>query len=84
MMINMRRSIPIIVLFALLGALAATVGHARQAEDPGVLLRAAIEKEEVDGNLQAAIDLYKQIAAKFAGNRDVAAKALVRLGGCYE
>jgi Tol biopolymer transport system component len=55
-----------------------------QAEDPAVLLRAAIEKEEVDGNLEAAIEQYKHVI-KIAGvNRAVAAQALLRLGGCYE
>ena len=34
---------------------------APQAEDPAVLLRAAIEKEEVDGDLEAAIEQYKHV-----------------------
>jgi len=71
-------------LIVILGALLSAGGSARQAEDPGVLLRAAIEKEEVEGNLQAAIELYKQIIAKYGDNRVIAAKALLRLGGCYE
>jgi len=71
-------------LIVILGALLSTEGSAWQAEDPGVLLRAAVEKEEVEGNLQAAIDLYKQIVAKYGDNRAIAAKALLRLGGCYE
>ena len=72
------------MMIALVGALATMAGDTRQSQDPGVMLRAAIEKEEVDGDLQAAIDQYKLIVAKFADNRAVAAKALVRLGGCYE
>ena len=59
-------------------------GNAPQADDPGVRLRAAIEKEEVDGDLQGAIDLYRKIIADHGGNRAVAAKALLRLGGCHE
>jgi Tol biopolymer transport system component len=55
-----------------------------QGEDPAVLLRAAIEKEEVDGNLEAAITQYKQIVKVAGTNRPVAAQALLRLGGCYE
>jgi Tol biopolymer transport system component len=73
-----------ISLIAILAALVSIAGIARQSEDPGVLLRAAIEKEEVDGDLQAAIDLYKQIIAKHSDSRAIAAKALLRLGGCYE
>jgi len=84
MKINTMKTIAVIFLIAILGALASIAGITRQAEDPGVLLRAAIEKEEVDGNLQGAIDLYKQIVAKFGDSRAIAAKALVRLGGCYE
>lgn len=55
-----------------------------QAEDPAVLLRAAIEKEEVDGNLDAAIEQYRHIIKIAGTNRAVAAQALLRLGGCYE
>src|SRR5512136_210158 len=55
-----------------------------QGEDPAVLLRAAIEKEEVDGNLDAAIEQYKHIIKIAGANRAVAAQALLRLGGCYE
>jgi len=84
MKINTNKAIAVFFLIALLGALASMAGDARQAEDPGVLLRAAIEKEEVDGDLQGAIDLYKQIVAKYSDSRGVAARALIRLGGCYE
>jgi len=70
----------IIVLSA--GILAAW--GAPQAEDPAVLLRAAIEKEEVDGNLAAAIEQYKHVIKIAGTNRGVAAQALLRLGGCYE
>jgi Tol biopolymer transport system component len=55
-----------------------------QAEDPAVLLRAAIDKEEVDGNLEAAIEQYKHVIKIAGTNRAVAAQALLRLGGCYE
>jgi Tol biopolymer transport system component len=84
MKIKTRKSIGVISFIAILGVLVSAAGIARQAEDPGVLLRAAIEKEEVDGDLQGAIDLYKQIVSKHGDNRAIAAKALVRLGGCYE
>jgi Tol biopolymer transport system component len=84
MKISTVKSIGVISLVAILGALVSVAAVTRQAEDPGVLLRAAIEKEEVDGDLQGAIDLYKQIVTKHSDNRPLAAKALVRLGGCYE
>jgi Tol biopolymer transport system component len=73
-----------IFVAALLAAAVSATGVARQAEDPGVMLRAAIEKEEVEGDLQGAIDLYKAIVAKHSGQAAVAAKAQLRIGKCYE
>jgi len=84
MKISLVKSIAVVFLIAVLGALASVSVTARQAEDPGVLLRSAIEKEEVDGNLQGAIDLYKQIVAKFGDSRAIAAKAQLHIGLCYE
>lgn len=66
------------------GAVAALATGARQSEDPAVMLRAAIEKEEVDGDLQGAIALYKQIVERHSGQAAVAAKAQLRIGICYE
>ncbi|MBI4908993.1 MAG: PD40 domain-containing protein [Acidobacteria bacterium] len=45
-------------------------------------LQAAINKETVDGDLKAAIEQYRRIAQ--SSNRQVAGKALVRMGQCYE
>jgi Tol biopolymer transport system component len=58
---------------------------AGQAPDRAeVQLQAAIKKEVFDGDLKGAIEQYKKIVADHGGNRAVAAKALLRLGGCYE
>jgi Tol biopolymer transport system component len=57
---------------------------ARQTEDPGVMLRAAIEKEEVEGDLQGALEIYKAIVTRHSGRADVAARAQLRVGRCYE
>ncbi|UCE40409.1 MAG: PD40 domain-containing protein, partial [Candidatus Aminicenantes bacterium] len=73
-----------IFLIVILGAILSLSGSLHQADDPGVLLRAAIEKEEVDGDLQAAIDLYKDIITKYGDHRSVAAKAQLHIGLCYE
>jgi len=51
---------------------------------PAVELEAAVKKEQVDGDLAAAMAIYRKIAADTAAPRDVRAKALLRLGGCYE
>lgn len=69
---------------AILAAAVSSAGVARQAEDPGVMLRAAIEKEEVEGDLQGAIELYKGIVSRHSGQTAVAAKAQLRIGKCYE
>jgi Tol biopolymer transport system component len=53
----------------------------KQAE---VLLQAAQNTELVQGDLEAAIGQYKKILATYGGSRAVAAKALVRMGHCYE
>src|SRR5262249_54266957 len=45
-------------------------------------LQAAINKETVEGELKIAIEMYAKVAQ--STNRAVAAKALVRMGQCYE
>src|ERR1017187_3981395 len=65
------------------GALLAAPALAAQSQDKAeVALRAAIEKETVEGNLKAAIEEYKKLAQN--ANKPVASRALVRLGECYE
>ncbi|HUP64338.1 MAG TPA: tetratricopeptide repeat protein, partial [Thermoanaerobaculia bacterium] len=55
------------------------------AEIPAeVLLQRAMHKQMVDGDLEEAIRLYREIAEDHADNRSVAAKALVQMGRCYE
>jgi hypothetical protein len=48
------------------------------------LLQRAIQKETVDGDLEGAMVLYRQIIAANGQNRAVTAKALLGLGGCLE
>jgi Tol biopolymer transport system component len=55
-----------------------------QSSTAAVQLEAGIAKEEVDGNLKSAIEVYQKIAADSSAPRDVRAKALLRLAGCYE
>jgi Tol biopolymer transport system component len=54
----------------------------RSQDKAEVALRAAMEKESVEGNLKAAIEEYRKLAQN--SNKSVAARALVRLGECYE
>ncbi len=69
-----------ILMLAVLAIAAAGQGS-NQAE---VQLQAAIKAEVFDGNLKAAIERYQQIVTTFADDRPVVAKALVRMGQCYE
>src|SRR5512139_2346774 len=83
MPVNIPRALLVIVLLAAGGSwhLSSNAQGVTEAER---LLQKAILLETVDGNLQAAIDQYKKIVAENGGNRVVAARALLRLAGCYE
>ncbi|MGO9256094.1 MAG: hypothetical protein ACLQU1_07320 [Bryobacteraceae bacterium] len=70
-------------LFIGLGAqLLAPVAFAQTK--PAVELEAAIAKEQVDGDLKTAMAAFQKIAANSSASRDVRAKALLHLAGCYE
>lgn len=60
----------------------AVVAAPRQSGSAEKQLEAAIHQEVVLGDLKAAIEQYKKVAQ--SGNRAAAAKALVRMGECYE
>jgi Tol biopolymer transport system component len=75
------QSVMLFVLAALaLVAVAGVTPHAQT--NPELALKAAMDKEVVDGDLKTAIELYRKVAA--SGDRAVAARALVRMGQCYE
>lgn len=79
----------LLIATAALGALATfAVAVRAQVEAPDkaeVALRAAMEKESVAGDLKAAIEEYRKIATSYAkSNRAIAARALLRMGQCYE
>jgi Tol biopolymer transport system component len=65
-----------------LGAALLLAGQA--GNDPEKQLQAAINKEVVEGDLAGAVELYRTIIAENGGSRPVAARALLRLAGCYE
>jgi len=69
-----------ILMLAILAFVVAGQGS-NQAE---VQLQAAIKAEVFDGNLKAAIERYQRIIASFGNDRPVVAKALIRMGQCYE
>jgi Tol biopolymer transport system component len=57
---------------------------AGQQQDAEVLLQQAMHAEQVDGDLDQAISLYRQLVEQHGNERPVAAQALLRLGLCYE
>ena len=48
------------------------------------LFEKALYMEEAQGDLQKAIGLYEQILKQFPENREIAAKAQLHIGLCYE
>jgi Tol biopolymer transport system component len=67
-----------VVVVAGLGWTVSLLGQAR----PDVALRAAIELEEVKGDVKSAMEQYRKLAE--AGDRTVAAQALLRLAKAYQ
>lgn len=68
----------------LAGLLTASFAIAQKDDQAEVLMQAAHQKQLVEGQLEEAIQLYKRIVQEHAGNRAVAAKALLEMGRCYE
>ena len=52
--------------------------------EPELLLREALHKQQVEGDLPGAIKIYQQIVSARNGNRAITAKVLLELAGCYE
>jgi Tol biopolymer transport system component len=57
-------------------------GYAQQTAEE--LYQAGLYQEEVQGDLESAIDLYRQILDEFSNNRAVGARAQLHIGLCYE
>lgn len=74
----------IFVSLALAGVLQFASPSTQKTRSAEALLGAALHQEEVEGNLEAAIETYKKILSEYPNNRPVAAKALLHIGQCYE
>ena len=77
----MRSHFFVVTVFVLVIFLSSSVYTQQSAEQ---LYQSGIYKEEVEGELQEAIEIYQKILKQFSGNRDVAAKAQLHIGLCYE
>jgi len=74
------RRVPIIILSISL-LLGSYPTFAQTAEE---LLPKAIQLEEVKGELEEAIEIYQTIVDEHSDNRQIAAKAQLHIGMCYE
>ena len=59
-----------------------SLGFSQQSAEK--LFQAGIYQEEVGGDLEEAIRIYQRIVKDFPNNREVAAKAQLQIGLCYE
>jgi len=76
------RCIVLIMSAALVLLLGAAQTDTQKDPRAAAQLQAAINKETVEGDLKGAIELYQKLAN--SSDHAVAAKALVRMGQCYE
>jgi Tol biopolymer transport system component len=78
-----KRGILILALVASLVILAPGKATTSQ-QTAGESFEKALYAEEGQGDLQKAIALYQDIVKRFPGEREIAAKALLHIGMCYE
>jgi Tol biopolymer transport system component len=71
----------ILILVLCLGPLIRVSGQEQQAQK---LLSEAVYQEEVNGDLDNAIETYQLVLTRYPDNRKVSAEALLHLGMCYE
>jgi len=57
---------------------------AQSQASPSTLLQQGIFAEETEGDLEAAIEIYKSIAKETERHQSIAAQAYLRLGLCYK
>jgi len=65
-------------------AILACLAFGQAANQAEVQFQAAIQAEVIDGDLKTAIERYQRIVTTFPSDRPVVAKALVRMGQCYD
>lgn len=74
-----RHLFSVIIAFSLI-----SISNISYAQSANELLPKAIQLEEVQGDLQKAIDIYITIIRDFPENKSAAANAQLHLGFCYE
>ncbi len=81
---RLNRIILTLAAAAALWLLPVPAATAQTQDKAEVALKAAMDKEIVDGDLKAAIEQYNKILAQKSTPRPVAARALYQLGQCQE
>jgi len=71
-------------LFLTMVCLIFVFGNLNSQESAAEYFEKAFYYEDVQGDLQRAIELYEQILKQFPKNREIAAKAQLHIGLCYE
>ena len=74
----------VIKLFALLGILVIANPEPTLAQKPEEHFQKGLIKEEGEGSLLEAIDIYNEVAEDESAERSLQAKALLHVGLCYE
>jgi tetratricopeptide (TPR) repeat protein len=72
----------VIVAALALSLIWTATGYGQQTAEG--LFQAALHQEEVQGDLQGAIESYQQILNEFSGNRAAGARAQLHIGLCLE
>jgi Tol biopolymer transport system component len=75
---------PIATLLLALSVAIAPAARGQSNDALAVELQSAIQKEMVQGDLKGALTQYRNILNRARSNRDIAARALVRIGQCQE
>jgi Tol biopolymer transport system component len=73
-----------ILVFAALIVAAAFVAAGTIQQSAEQLYQSGLYKEDVEGKLEEAIAVYQEIIKKYSGEREIAAKAQLHIGLCYE
>lgn len=74
----------VIKLFALLGILVIAIPEPVLAQKPEEQFQKGLIKEEGEGALLEAIDIYNEVAEDESAKRSLQAKSLLHVGLCYE
>lgn len=73
-----------IILFVSAFAFVSTLSALSLPQAAGELYEQALYTEEAEGDLEGAIALYRRILDQFSEDREIAAKAQLHIGLCYE